>query len=155
MASETTTTAVETSSEPVAWRGGALAGLVAGIVMGAMLTMQMGPVIEVAIPSMYGLSGLTAGWAVHLFHSVVLGIVFAGIASIASGVDSVGRSALLGLVYGVGLWVLLAAFVMPVWLGAVGSLADPPLPNFNPLSLVGHVVYGLVLGLAFPSLLRL
>jgi uncharacterized membrane protein YagU involved in acid resistance len=151
MASETTT-AVETSNERVAWRGGALAGLVAGIVMGAMLTMQMGPVIEVAIPSMYGLSGLGAGWPVHLFHSVVLGIVFAGIGSVLSDVDSVRRSAGLGLGYGVVLWVVLAALVMPVWLGAVGSPANPPLPNFNPTSLVGHVVYGLVLGVAFPYL---
>lgn len=151
MASETTT-AVETSNERVAWRGGALAGLVAGIVMGAMLTMQMGPVIEVAIPSMYGLSGLAAGWAVHLFHSVVLGIVFAGVGSALSSADSVGRSAALGLGYGVVLWVGLAALTMPVWLGAVGSPANPPLPNFNPQSLVGHVVYGLVLGLVFPYL---
>lgn len=154
MASETTT-AVEMSNERVAWRGGALAGLLGGIVMGAMLTMQMGPVIEVAIPSMYGLSGLAAGWGVHLFHSVVLGIAFAGIASVLSGVDSPGRSALLGLGYGVALWVVLAALVMPVWLGAVGSPANPPLPNFNPTSLVGHVVYGLVLGVGFSYLQNL
>jgi hypothetical protein len=151
MASETTT-AVETSNERVAWRGGALAGLIGGIVMGAMLTMQMGPVIEVAIPSMYGLSGLAAGWAVHLFHSVVLGIVFAAVGSALLDIDSVGRSAALGLGFGVVLWIGLAALVMPVWLGAVGSPANPPLPNFNPQSLVGHVAYGLVLGVAFPYL---
>jgi hypothetical protein len=165
MASETTT-AVETPSERVAWRGGALAGLAAGIAMGAMLTVQMRPVIAVAIPSMYGLDGLAAGWAVHLFHSVVLGIVFAGVASVASGVESVGRradsdgrraasvgrSTLLALGYGVVLWAALAVVVMPIWLGAVGSPANPPFPNVNPLSLVGHVVYGLVLGLVFPFL---
>jgi hypothetical protein len=164
MASETTA-AVETPSEQVAWRGGALAGLAAGVVMGAMLTMQMRPVIAVAIPSMYGLDGLAVGWAVHLFHSVVLGIVFAGVASVASGVEfggrvasdsrsieSVSRSTLLGLGYGVVLWAALAVVVMPIWLGAVGSPANPPFPNVNPLSLAGHVVYGLVLGLVFPYL---
>ena len=41
---------------------------------------------------------------------------------------------------------MLAALVMPVWLGAVGSPASPPLPNFAPPSLLWHVVYGLVLG---------
>ncbi|WP_435177331.1 DUF6789 family protein [Halorussus sp. AFM4] len=150
MASETTT-AVDAPTEQLAWRGGALAGLLAGVVMGAMLTMQMGPVIRVAIPSMYGLSGLGAGWVAHLFHSVVLGVVFAAVVgAVPRYAESVGRSAALGVAYGVVLWVALAVLVMPVWLGAVGSPADPPFPNVNVQSLVGHVVYGLVLGVAFP-----
>ena len=155
MASETAT-AVEAPTEQFAWKGGALAGLLGGVVMGAMLTTQMGPVIETAIPSMYGLDGLGAGWAVHLFHSAVLGVVFAVVASgLSDYVDSTGKSAALGAGYGVVLWVVLAALVMPVWLGAVGSPANPPLPNFNPTSLVGHVAYGLVLGAVFPSLRNL
>ena len=149
MASETATT-VERPTEQFAWKGGALAGLAGGVVMGAMLTTQMTPVIEVAIPSMYGLEGLAAGWVAHLFHSVVLGVVFAGVASALGYGDSVGRSAGLGVGYGVVLWVVLAALVMPIWLGAVGSPANPPFPNFNPMSLVGHVVYGLVVGVVFP-----
>ncbi|WP_137284160.1 DUF6789 family protein [Halorussus salinisoli] len=149
MASETTT-AVETPTEQFAWKGGALAGLLAGIVMGAMLTTQMGPVIRVAIPSMYGLEGLAAGWVAHLFHSVALGVAFAVVAGVVGSGESTGRSAALGVGYGVVLWVILAALVMPIWLGAVGSPANPPLPNFDPQSLVGHVVYGLVLGVVFP-----
>ncbi|WP_276280000.1 DUF6789 family protein [Halorussus caseinilyticus] len=151
MASETTT-AVERPTEQFAWKGGALAGLLAGIVMGAMLTTQMGPVIRVAIPSMYGLEGLAAGWVAHLFHSVVLGVAFAGLATAVGVGESTGRAAAFGVGYGVVLWVVLAAVVMPIWLSAVGSPANPPLPNFDPESLVGHVVYGLVLGVAFPSL---
>jgi len=149
MSSETAT-AVDTPTEQLAWKGGALAGLIGGVVMGVMLTMQMTPVIEVAIPSMYGLSGLAAGWVVHLFHSVVLGVAFAGIASVTGADDSAGRGAAVGVAYGAVLWVVLAALVMPVWLGVVGSPANPPLPNFNPMSLVGHVAYGLALGVAFP-----
>jgi hypothetical protein len=149
MASETATT-VERPAEQFAWKGGALAGLVGGVLMGAMLTVQMTPVIEVAIPSMYGLEGLAAGWVANLFHSVVLGVVFAAIAGALGSDDSVGRSAGLGVGYGVVLWVLLAAIVMPIWLGAVGSPANPPLPNFDPQSLVGHAVYGLVVGGVFP-----
>ena len=149
MASETATT-VERPTEQFAWKGGALAGLLGGVAMGAMLTTQMTPVIEVAIPSMYGLEGLAAGWVAHLFHSVVLGVVFGAVAGTLGFDDSVSRSAGLGVAYGVVLWVLLAALVMPIWLGAVGSPANPPLPNFNPQSLVGHVVYGLVVGAVFP-----
>jgi uncharacterized membrane protein YagU involved in acid resistance len=154
MVSETTT-AVESQTNHVAWTGGALAGLAGGVVMGAMLTMQMTPVIEVAIPSMYGLQGLAAGWVVHLFHSVVLGVGFAAVADALDFGDSLGRSAALGVGFGVALWVVLAALVMPVWLGAVGFPKVPPLPNFNPMSLVGHVVYGAVLGVVFPSVRNL
>ncbi len=41
---------------------------------------------------------------------------------------------------------------MPVWLSAVGSPANPPLPNVNVMSLVGHVVYGAVLGVVYAAL---
>jgi len=150
MSSQTATATVE-QYEQGAWRGGIVSGLVGGVVMGAMLTMQMTPVIQNAIPAMYGLSGLAAGWGAHLFHSAVLGLVFAaGLKAVPSLADTRGKSIAAGVAYGVVLWVVLAALVMPVWLGAVGFPA-PPLPNLNPMSLVGHVVYGAVLGAAFPS----
>ncbi|WP_394338818.1 hypothetical protein [Halorussus rarus] len=44
---------------------------------------------------------------------------------------------------------------MPLWLGAVGSPASPPFPNVNVQGLVGHLVYGLVVGAAFPYVRRL
>jgi len=136
-----------------AWQGGVLAGIGGGAVMGIMLTMQMTPVIENAIPALWGLSGGAAGWAVHMANSAVLGVVFAaiaGTAALSEYTDSVGTSALLGVGYGVVLWVVLAAVVMPVWLDAVGFGAVPPLPNFNPMSLVGHVAYGAVTGALYP-----
>ena len=39
---------------------------------------------------------------------------------------------------------------MLIWLSAVGFPMAPPLPNFNPMSLVGHVVYGVILGAVYP-----
>jgi len=45
-----------------------------------------------------------------------------------------------------------AAVVMPVWLQAVGFGAAPAVPNLNPQSLVGHVVYGVVLGGLYAAL---
>lgn len=58
---------------------------------------------------------------------------------------------LAGLVYGVVIWVVLAALVMPVWLGAVGFPSPPPFPNFAVPSLLWHLVYGAVLGAVFPA----
>jgi len=46
-------------------------------------------------------------------------------------------------------WLVLAALVMPLWLGAVGSPASPPFPNFAIPSLLWHAVYGVVLGGVF------
>ena len=134
---------------------GIVAGVVAAAVMGAMLTTMLRPVIESAIPALYGLSGLAAGWAVHLFHGAVFGGLFAAVASrdpLDDYAASLGGAVGVGAGYGVVLWVVAAALVMPVWLGAVGFPAAPSLPNLDPQSLVGHLVFGVVLGGAYAVL---
>lgn len=133
------------------WRGGAVAGALAGIAMGALFSVAAPGVLEVAIPSMYGLSGGLAGWVVHVSHAAVLGVAFVALAA-AIGIEGRTRLTGAGAAYGVVLWIALAALVMPVWLAAVGSPATPPLPNLDAISLVAHVVYGVVLGAALPSL---
>jgi hypothetical protein len=149
----TTTTTDASTVNDDAWKGGVVAGLAGGAVMGVMLSVVMTPVIQVAIPSMYGLSGGLAGWVVHLSHSAVLGLGFVALAAAVPGATrSTLRSAAFGAGYGVVLWVLLAVLVMPIWLSAVGSPANPPLPNVNLQSLVGHLAYGVVLGVVFPRL---
>lgn len=157
MASETATTAdtgLETT--PGNWRIGVVSGLVGGVAFGILLSVQMTSVIEVAIPSMYGLApppNGTLGWIVHVSHAAVLGVVFAGLVGV-TGLDGAPawKHVAAGLVFGVVLWVVLAALIMPVWLDVVGSPADPPLPNFNTTSLLGHAVYGLVVGVAYAVL---
>ena len=106
------------------WKAGLLGGIAGGVAFGAMLTMMMPDVIQVAIPSMYGLApppnGL-AGWGVHLGHSAVLGVLFAAIVGVAGlGRASAGKQVAAGLGYGVLIWVVLAAVVMPVWLSEIG-----------------------------------
>ena len=123
-------------------------GIVGAAVMGALIVLMNDTVIAVAIPSLYTLApprNPAAGLFVHVSHGAVLGVAFAGIAG-AIGADSTGKLLGLGAIWGVTTWAVLAALVMPVWLGAVGSPASPPLPNFAPPSLLWHVVYGLVLG---------
>ena len=125
-----------------------IGGIVGAAVMGTLMVLMNDTVIAVAIPSLYTLAppqNAAAGLFVHLSHGAVLGVVFAGIAG-AVGADSTGKLLGLGAIWGVVTWAILAALVMPVWLGAVGSPASPPLPNFAPPSLLWHVVYGLVLG---------
>lgn len=143
-----------TTTESRTGIAGGISGLVAGIVMGIMLQMMMTPVIATAIPALYGVNGLTAGWIAHLFHSLVFGLIFAAVVvsipSLREYVGTVTTSAGLGIAYGVIVWIVAAGIVMPLWLGAVGFPMAPPLPNFNPMSLVGHLVYGGILGGLFP-----
>ena len=129
-------------------------GIVGAAVMGALMVLMNDTIIAVAIPSLYTLAppqNPAAGLFVHVSHGAVLGVVFAGIAG-AVGADSTGKLLGLGALWGVVTWAVLAALVMPMWLGAVGSPASPPLPNFAPPSLLWHVVYGLVLGGVYVSL---
>lgn len=151
MATETgTTTAVETGT--TTWKMGVAGGLVGGVVFGAMMSMMMPAVMEGAIPGMYGLSGGLAGWFIHMSHSAVLGVVFAAIAEIRPKLAaSTGSTVGAGVVYGIVLWAVLAVIVMPIWVGAV-TPAEPPFPNLNFQSLVGHVAYGALLGGVYAAL---
>ncbi|MFB6268952.1 MAG: histidine kinase [Halobacterium sp.] len=147
MATETATTST-VESTLADWQRGVLAGTAGGVVFAVMLTVQMTPVIEMAIPALYGLSGGAAGWVVHVSHAAVLGVGFAVLAQ-AVDVRGAARSTAAGAGYGVVLWVALAVFVMPVWLQAVGFGGAPGVPNVSAQGLVGHVVYGVVLGAVY------
>lgn len=132
----------------VNWQVGVGGGIVGALVMGALVMAMNPPTVAVAIPSLYGLApppNPLLGTLVHVFHGAVLGAIFAGLAG-ALDVTETGKTVGLGVAWGVVTWVVLAALVMPLWLSAVGSPADPPFPNFAAPSLLWHVVYGLVLG---------
>lgn len=153
MSQTATSTNTGTGFDLPDWQAGVLAGVVAGIAMGVMLTTQMTPVIEKAIPAMYGVSGGLAGWVVHVSHGAVLGVAFAGVLDVVDATDwSTTKTVGVGVAFGVALWVVLAVLVMPVWLSGVGFPNAPAVPNVSPKSLVGHVVYGLVLGGTFGAL---
>ncbi|WP_254273411.1 histidine kinase [Haloarcula marina] len=134
------------------WQAGVVGGIAGAAVMAVLISVMNPGVLTGAIPGLYGLSGGVAGWAVHLSHGAVLGVVFAAV--VESGVvdRSVGSTVGLGILWGVVTWVVLAALVMPVWLSAVGFPAAPPFPNFAIPSLLWHVVYGGVLGVAYAAL---
>lgn len=107
-----------------------------------------------AIPALWGLQGGTVGWVIHMANSAVFGVVFAALLTVPGlrrYADSVPTSAGLGAVYGVVLWIVAAGFVMPIWLSAVGFPMAPPIPNFDPMSMVGHVVFGVILGAVYPA----
>jgi len=154
MATETAT-ATDVSTTGVTWKEGVVAGLAGSFAMGISVSVMMTPVLETAIPAMYGIEGPagTVGWFVHMSHGAVIGVGFAALAAAEPDLaDSVGTSVGAGVAYGVAVWLALAVIVMPIWLDAVGFPGAPPLPNVSVPSFVGHVVYGAVLGAVFPLL---
>ncbi|MFB6167670.1 MAG: DUF6789 family protein [Haloferacaceae archaeon] len=136
----------ETSTDR--WTAGLVGGAGGALAMGAAVLAMNAPTLAVAIPSLYGLApppNPVVGMGVHVVHGAVLGVVFAGVVERLS-LDSSGTVVGASLAWGVVTWVVLAALVMPVWLGAVGSPASPPFPNFAVPSLLWHLIYGGVLG---------
>ena len=155
MATETATATTEASTETGNWKAGVAGGLVGSLVFGAMMSMMTPGVLQMGIPAMYGIEGPAGavGWAIHMSHGAVIGLGFAAIASLNPDLgDSIGTSLGVGAGYGFLVWVALAVIVMPIWLGAVGFPGAPPLPNVGVESLVGHVVYGAILGGVYSTL---
>lgn len=112
-------------------------------------------VIYGAIPALYGFSGPAPliGWAIHLVHGAVLGSVYALIVSntrYGHHLDEVPKAAGWGLLYGALTTLLLAGLLMPVWLSSVGFPNAPAVPNLSAGGLVGHMIYGAVLGASYP-----
>lgn len=152
MSTETRTDAGVASNRTILH--GAAAGLVgSGVMAAVMFAMGATPVLAGAIPGLYTIAPPAtpaAGVGLHLFHGVVLGVVFAGVVT-ATDVESPMSTVGAGVAYGVVTWVLLAALLMPVWLSAVGFPKAPPFPNFAVPSLLWHVVYGVVTGAVFTA----
>ena len=124
---------------------GAYGSFAGGLIFGAMMGMMgMLPMIG----SMIGQPTAAAGLAVHMVNSVIIGVGFAMVLGrFVSGIRSgVG----LGLAYGGAWWILGPLTLMPLFMGmgfgvnwnAAAAVAMLP-------SLVGHLMFGGVLGLVY------
>jgi two-component sensor histidine kinase len=121
------------------------AAMLAAVVMGLPANEIAG--LMSTVGSLYGIEDQLVGWTTHLFHSVVFGLFFATgctLPRVSAIADSLRGSVALGVAWGVVLWLVAAAVVMPVWLAAVG--VDATIPTLSPVWLGGHVLWGVVLG---------
>ena len=131
-----------------------IAGLFAGVVMGAFLqlTADSLPVIG----ALYSVGNPGIGWLTHLFHSVIFALLFATGYQYTDRGASLSprlRASLFGLGWGTVLWFVAAGFVMPAWLSILGQPAT--LPNLTPIGLLAHLLWGLTLGVSYTRLGRL
>ena len=138
---------------------GALAGLLAGAVFGIMMQMMSAPTPQrgrmpmMAMVAMVVRSqSLAVGWLYHLFNSVVIGALFGWL--LGSRVRAYGGGLAWGAVWGVVWWILGALILMPILLGMppFAALRMPPMRPVAIGSLVGHLIYGLILGAAYVRL---
>jgi len=139
--------------EPTALRDVSIAALLAGLAMGGILQTYANTIP--VIGSLYGVGNVAVGWVTHLFHSVVFGVLFAAALRrppLRNRVDSPVSTVGAAVAFGFGLAVVAAGLVMPLWLTAVGVPA--PVPRIFPAGVVGHVVWGLVLGGVYWVLVR-
>jgi uncharacterized membrane protein YagU involved in acid resistance len=124
------------------WVAGGLAGLIGGLAFGAMMAAGgMLPMVGMLV----GQESAAVGFFVHLVISVGLGIVY----GLAAGRLPAGwpAAAVAGLVYGAIWWVLGALVLMPLMLGMAAMVLVIGPPQW--MSLMGHLVYGLLAALTF------
>lgn len=124
---------------------GAMGGVAAGMVFGMMMNM-LGMIGSIAM--LVGSKSNAVGWGVHLAISMGLGIAFSLL--LEKKLKNISAGLAYGMAYGIFWWVLGGLILMPAKL-------NMPLFHFNTMawqSLMGHVVFGMVLGaltVAIPS----
>ena len=123
------------------------ASLAAAFGMGAFMQSVAG--VMPVIGALYGVADPLVGWVTHAFHSVVFGLVYVGqLRVLPAGAGERFRDRLLvGLGWGVALWLVAASLVMPVWLNLVGVPA--PVPNVSPVSFASHLLWGGLLAVGY------
>lgn len=127
---------------------GVVGGIVGGVVFGVLMQMMgMMPMIA----SMIGSDATSIGWITHLVISAVTGALF--VLVFGSAADTYGRGAVYGLLYGAIWWVFGALILMPVILG-MGVQFSSAFDQLRLMSLMGHAVFGVLLGLVYISIAK-
>jgi hypothetical protein len=104
------------------------------------------------VAQVVGSTSLAVGWLYHLFNSAVIGGLFGWI--LGNRLGGIGSGVAWGGGYGVIWWVLGGLILMPVFLGmpAFAPLQIPMMRSVAFGSLMGHVVFGVILGAVFVPL---
>ena len=126
--------------------GGLAGGLVFGMMMGMMGMLTM-------IGKMVGHPSAVVGFLVHMVNSAVIGVMFSLVFGrlVTQSKAGVGY----GMAYGVVWWLLGPLTLMPLMMG-MGLGANWNMGAISAMlpSLVGHLMYGTILGVADAMLER-
>lgn len=134
---------------PRALVGGGLAGILGGTAFGAWMA-QVG--FFPLIAGLLGMTSATVGMAVHYVIAVIIGASFGLL--FQPDVRGYGSSMAWGMAYGLLWWFLGPLTILPLGLGQpLDWSAQQAGALFG--SLVGHIIYGLIVGLVYASFDRL
>jgi hypothetical protein len=140
---------------------GIAAGLIAGLIFGVAMQVMTAPApdggrmpVMAMVAMVLRSEDLAVGWLYHLFNSAVIGAIFGWLlGNLAHSYPAgIGWGALYGFVW----WILGGLILMPLLLG-MPVFAPLMMAEMRPValgSLLGHLVYGFILGLAFVWLYR-
>ncbi len=131
------------------WKG-AVAGVAGGLVFGALMAM-MGMLPMIA--GLVGSQSPVVGFVVHLVISAVIGAIYGLAVGHQSAAQQYGSALLVGLGYGVTWWILGPLVIMPLLMG-MGLQFGMALSPMMLMSLMGHLIYGVVTALAYVALVR-
>lgn len=132
------------------WIAGVAGGVIGGIVVGLLIQLALDPaIITEGLPSVLGTTGPAAGWLVLLGFGALAGLVYAAIATMGGagvGIRAArpNTGAVVGLLYGLVLWLLFAL--------GMAAAGGPTAPGTYPLTLLTAVTFGLfgvVLGIGY------
>jgi len=138
---------------------GIAAGLLGGVVFGIMMQMMNAPTPEGGQMPMMAMvakvvrsDSMAAGWIYHLFNSSVIGGIFSWLLGNRS--PRIGAGLGWGALYGFIWWILGALILMPLFLGmpTFAPLTMAPMRPVAMGSLMGHLIYGIILGGGFAIL---
>lgn len=115
--------------------GGLAGGVVFGIPMGLMGMFD-------TLASVIGVTNWICGLLIHLMMSMVIGLIFVLLFS-RSILRSVSSAVGTGALYAIAWWVMGVLIAMPLMLGGMIFTLDAS----SWLSLMGHLMYGIVLAL--------
>ena len=124
---------------------GVVGGLAGGLVFGLMM-QALGMIAMIAM--IVGSESIAVAWGVHLAISALFGAIYGAV--VAPRLTGWGAGLGTGLAYGALLWVIGPLLLMPAMMGM-------PLFTINTgalQSLVGHLLFGLVLGAVVVALSR-
>lgn len=124
---------------------GAIAGLGGGLVFGIMMGM-MGALPMVGMLARQ--ENAIVGFIVHLLISAFIGAVYGLV--VARFANSWTTAIIGGVINGIVWWVLGALILMPLFLGMSQMILV--IGQMQWMSLLGHIIYGVVTGLLFVPL---